>query len=101
MDNILKIDYTDSINFCFLLSIYLILYFYNIKNIDVDVYSIEIHKNDGFVFFDYASGDPYIKINLNNKLSYKYWKKLNLNNKLFKEDIDKYCYKDGIFFFTS
>jgi hypothetical protein len=24
-----------------------------------------------------------------------------LNNKLFKEDIDKYCYKDGIFFFTS
>ena len=28
----------------------------------------------------------------------EYRKKLNFNNKLSKEDITKYCYKDGIFF---
>ena len=66
--------------------------------LDVDAYSIEMHKNGGFVFFDYASGAPYLQINLNGKLPDEYRKKLNFNNKLSKEDITKYCYKDGIFF---
>ena len=56
-----------------------------------------MHKNGGLVFFVYI-GAPYLKINLNGKLSDEYRKKLNFNNKLSKEDITKYCYKDGIFF---
>ena len=56
-----------------------------------------MNKNGGLVFFVYV-GDPYLKMNLNDKLPDEYRKKLNFNNKLSKEDITKYCYKDGIFF---
>ena len=66
--------------------------------IDVDAYSIEMHKNGGFVFFDYASGAPYLQINLNEKLPDNYRKKLGFNNNFSEDDIKKYCYKDGIFF---
>ena len=57
-----------------------------------------MHKSGGLVFFDYASGAPYLQINVNGKLPDDYRKKLNFTKKFSKEDIDKYCYKDGIFF---
>ncbi len=66
--------------------------------IDVDAYSIEMHKNGGFVFFDYSSGAPYLQINLNEKLPDDYRKKLGFNNNFSEDDIKKYCYKDGIYF---
>ena len=66
--------------------------------LDVDAFSIEMHKSGGLVFFDYASGAPYLQINVNGKLPDDYRKKLNFTKKFSKEDIDKYCYKDGIFF---
>ena len=66
--------------------------------LDVDNYSIEMHKNGGIVFFDYASAAPYLQINMNDKLPDEYRKKLGFETKFSKEDIDKYCYKDGIFF---
>ena len=60
--------------------------------LDIDEYSIEIHKNGGLVFFDYASGEPYLKMELNEKLPDDYRKKLNFVNKFSKEDYEKYCY---------
>jgi selenocysteine lyase/cysteine desulfurase len=66
--------------------------------IDVDAFSIEMHKNGGFAFFDYASAAPYLQINVNSILPDEYRKKLKFENKFSKEDIEKYCYKDGIFY---
>ena len=66
--------------------------------LDIDAFAIEMHKNGGFAFFDYASGAPYLQINVNGPLPDEYRKKLNFTTQLSKEDIDKYCYKDGIFF---
>ena len=66
--------------------------------LDIDEYSIEMHKNGGLAFFDYASGAPYLQMNLNEKLPDNYRKKLNFVNKFSNEDYEKYCYKDGIFF---
>ena len=66
--------------------------------LDVDAFAIEMHKNGGVAFFDYASGAPYLKMDLNEKLPDEYRKKLNFTNKFSKEDIEKYCYKDGIFY---
>ena len=51
-----------------------------------------MHKNGGLAFFDYASGAPYLQMNLNEKLPDDYRKKLNFVNKFSKEDYEKYCY---------
>ena len=37
-------------------------------------------------------------MDLNEKLPYDYRKKLNFKNKFSKEDCQKYCYKEGIFY---
>ena len=66
--------------------------------IDTDAFSIEMHKNKGFAFFDYASGAPYLQIDLNGMLPLEYRQKLGFQNNFSKNDIEKYCYKDGIFF---
>ncbi len=66
--------------------------------LDVDAYAIEMHKNGGFAFFDYASGAPYLQIDVNGKLPDDYRKKLNFTTQLSEGDVKKYCYKDGIFF---
>ena len=66
--------------------------------LDVDAYAIEMHKNGGFAFFDYASGAPYLQIDVNGKLPDEYRKKLNFTTQLSEGDVKKYCYKDGIFF---
>jgi len=66
--------------------------------LDVDAFAIEMHKNRGVAFFDYASGAPYLQMDLNDKLPDEYRKKLNFKNKFSKEDAEKYCYKDGIFY---
>jgi len=65
--------------------------------IDVDAFSIEMHKNGGFVFFDYSSSFSDLEINMNEKLSDDYRKKLGFNNNFSEDDIKKYCYKDGIY----
>ena len=64
--------------------------------LDVDMISMIMHKYNGFAFFDYASGSPYLKIDMNDPLPDNYRKalgflKLNNNDK-------KYCFKDGICF---
>ena len=64
--------------------------------LDVDKIAIIIHENNGFAFFDYASGAPYLKIDMQNALPDEYRKMLKFEK---LDDFDKkYCYKDGIFF---
>ena len=55
-----------------------------------------MHKYNGFAFFDYASGSPYLQIDMNNPLPDNYRQSLGFA-KLDKKD-NKYCFKDGIFF---
>ena len=64
--------------------------------LDVDTLSILMHKYNGFAFFDYASGSPYLQIDMNNSLPDNYRQSLGFS-KLDKND-KKYCFKDGIFF---
>ena len=64
--------------------------------LDVDTLSILMHKYNGFAFFDYASGSPYLQIDMNNPLTDNYRQSLGFT-KLDKND-KKYCFKDGIFF---
>jgi selenocysteine lyase/cysteine desulfurase len=64
--------------------------------LDVDTLSILMHKYNGFAFFDYASGSPYLQIDMNNPLPDTYRQSLDFI-KLDKKD-EKYCFKDGIFF---
>ena len=64
--------------------------------LDVDILSILMHKYNGFAFFDYASGSPYLQIDMNNPLPDNYRQSLGFT-KLDKND-KKYCFKDGIFF---
>ena len=75
------------------------------KYLDVDKYSILMHKYNGLAFFDYASAAPYIKIDLNKKLSDDYRKLLGFNdiiNKADNLDINEndinLCFKDALFF---
>ena len=49
------------------------------KYLDVDKYSILMHKYNGLAFFDYASAAPYIKIDMNKKLSDEYRKLLGFD----------------------
>ena len=64
--------------------------------LDVDLISILLHKNGGFAFFDYASGSPYLKIDMSEPLSNEYRSLLKFE-KLDERD-KKYCFKDGIVF---
>ena len=64
--------------------------------LDVDRIASMIHKENGFVFFDYAAGAPYLKIDLTDPLPQDYrdllhFKKLNENEL-------RTCFKDGLFF---
>ena len=75
------------------------------KYLDVDKYSILMHKYNGLAFFDYASAAPYIKIDMNKKLSDEYRKLLGFdtlinsddNLDIKNEDINL-CFKDALFF---
>ena len=75
------------------------------KYLDVDKYSILMHKYNGLAFFDYASAAPYIKIDMNQKLPEDYRKLLGFNDILDKNDnLDfneqdiNLCFKDALFF---
>ena len=75
------------------------------KYLDIDKYSILMHKYNGLAFFDYASAAPYIKIDINKKLSDDYRKLLGFNdiiNKADNLDINEndinLCFKDALFF---
>ena len=63
---------------------------------DVDRICFLMHKYNGFAFFDYASGAPYLQINTSGPLPDDYrellkFKKLNNEEK-------QICFKDGFFF---
>ena len=64
--------------------------------LDVDMISIIMHKHNGFAFFDYASGSPYLQIDMNGPLPDDYRHSLGFV-KLDNKD-KKYCFKDGVFF---
>ena len=64
--------------------------------LDVDMLSIIMHKYNGFAFFDYASGSPYLQIDMNDPLPDNYRQSLGFE-KLNNYD-KQYCFKDGICF---
>lgn len=64
--------------------------------LDVDYISYIIHKHKGFAFFDYASGAPYLKIDVQNPLPDDYREMLQF--KKLNEEEKNNCFKDGIFF---
>ena len=75
------------------------------KYLDVDKFSILMHKYNGLAFFDYASAAPYIKIDMNKKLPDDYRKHIGFggiidkNDKLdIKEQDINLCFKDALFF---
>ena len=75
------------------------------KYLDVDKYSILMHKYNGLAFFDYAAAAPYIKIDMNQKLPEDYRKLLGFNKiidindnlDINEQDINL-CFKDALFF---
>ena len=73
--------------------------------LDVDKYSILMHKYNGLAFFDYAAAAPYIKIDMNKKLPDDYRKLLGFNEIINSQDnldINEHdinlCFKDALFF---
>lgn len=71
------------------------------KLIDVDLFSIIMHMNNGLCFFDYASGGPYLKMDVQKCLPNDYRKLLgfrSLSEKYTFQEIEKYCFKDGLMF---
>jgi hypothetical protein len=75
------------------------------KYLDVDKYSILMHKYNGLAFFDFAAAAPYIKMDMNKKLPDDYRKLLGFNSivdendglNIIEEDISL-CFKDALFF---
>jgi len=75
------------------------------KYLDVDKYSILMHKYNGLAFFDFAAAAPYIKMDMNKKLPDDYRQLLgfssivNENDGLnIKEEDISLCFKDALFF---
>ena len=64
--------------------------------LDVDRIASMIHKENGFVFFDYAAGAPYLKIDLTDSLPQDYRNMLHFK-KLDDSEL-RTCFKDGLFF---
>ena len=75
------------------------------KYLDVDKYSILMHKYNGLAFFDYAAAAPYIKMDMNKKLPDDYRKLLGFSDIMDKNDNlgiteqeMSLCFKDALFF---
>jgi len=64
--------------------------------LDVDRIASMMHKENGFAFFDYAAGAPYLKIDLQDPLPQDYRDMLHFK-KLNDYEL-KTCFKDGMFF---
>ena len=64
--------------------------------LDVDSIASLMHKYGGFAFFDYASGGPYLQMNVSGPLPDNYRKLLGFDE--LSQDNKKYCFKDGLFF---
>jgi len=64
--------------------------------LDVDKIASMMHKENGFAFFDYAAGAPYLKIDLTDPLPQDYRDMLHFT-KLNDYEL-KTCFKDGMFF---
>ena len=67
------------------------------KYLDVDKYSILMHKHNGLAFFDYASGAPYLKMDMNKVLPESY-RELLFPNCYVDEEEEHLCFKDAMFF---
>ena len=64
--------------------------------LDVDKIAALMHDANGYAFFDYAAGAPYLQIDVNNPLPDDYRKLLGFNQlDLYEKTI---CFKDGMFF---
>ena len=75
------------------------------KYLDVDKYSILMHKYNGLAFFDFAAAAPYIKMDMNKKLPDDYRQLLGFSNIVddidglnIKEEDLSLCFKDALFF---
>ena len=75
------------------------------KYLDIDKYAILMHKYNGLVFFDYAAAAPYVKMDMNKKLSDDYRNLLGFTNIIdkndelnIKEEDISLCFKDALFF---
>ena len=75
------------------------------KYLDVDKYSILMHKYNGLAFFDFAAAAPYIKMDMNKKLPDDYRLLLGFNSIVdendglnIKEEDISLCFKDALFF---
>ena len=70
----------------------------NIKGLllDIDQIAVLMHKANGYAFFDYAAGAPYLQIDVNSPLPDEYRKSLGFDV-LDHYDKSK-AFKDGIFF---
>ena len=75
------------------------------KYLDIDKYSILMHKFNGLAFFDYAAAAPYIKMDMNKKLPDDYRTLLGFTSiidekdeiNITEEDLSL-CFKDALFF---
>ena len=75
------------------------------KYLDIDKYAILMHKYNGLAFFDYAAAAPYVKMDMNKKLSDDYRNLLGFTNIIdkndelnIKEEDISLCFKDALFF---
>ena len=75
------------------------------KYLDVDKYSILMHKYNGLAFFDFAAAAPYIKMDMNKKLPDDYRQLLGFSSIFdendglnIKEEDISLCFKDALFF---
>ena len=74
------------------------------KYLDVDKYTILMHKYNGLTFFDFAAAAPYLKMDMNKKLLDDYRKLLGFSNiidekdeiNINEEDLSL-CFKDALF----
>ena len=64
--------------------------------LDVDKIAALMHDANGYAFFDYAAGAPYLQIDVNNPLPDDYRKLLGFNQLDLYEKTK--CFKDGMFF---
>ena len=75
------------------------------KYLDIDKYSILMHKFNGLAFSDYAAAAPYIKMDMNKKLPDDYRTLLGFTSiidekdeiNITEEDLSL-CFKDALFF---
>ena len=64
--------------------------------LDIDSIAYLMHTHNGYAFFDYASGAPYLQMNASGPLPDEYRKLLGFTQ--LPKEKKKKCFKDGLFF---